>query len=269
MTDKDTTRRNMIYSVISGKGGVGKTAIACNLAASLALLGRRVLLVDGDVGLKNVDIFLGIEEFVIADLCDLISEKCRPEQAMIVHPKIENLFVLPAALSREKEILDPDQFQQVIRTLARDFDYTFIDAPHGIGDSFRMTLLPAHRVIVVTSPERSSIIKSDKVVGMAEEAGIDPRHIKLIINRVEEDLRREKVQQNCEEILEHLKLDLLGELPFDLDLYEACETGRLLTLNQEGDTTGAFLTMAKIIDGESAEPPRVKSRSLFGRLLRG
>jgi septum site-determining protein MinD len=269
MKKQNIALRKIIISIVSGKGGVGKTTVACHLAGALALLGRKVLLVDGDVGLKNVDLYLGMEEFIVGDICDLISGKTRPEQTIIPHPKLEKLFILPAALSSDKEEIDGEKFSEIIKELANDYDYLLIDTPHGIGASFRNALHPAHRVIAVTTPEKAAIIKTDKIIGVAEDAGIDHKNITLLINRVEETLIREGIQLSSDSILETLNLSLLGEIPFDYEIYEANEKGIPVFLQSQTESGEIFLKIARITDGEEEAPHRIKSSSFFGRILGG
>ncbi len=268
MTDTQQLKQTII-SIISGKGGTGKTTVAINLGASLALFGRKVLIVDADIGLKNVDIYLGLEELVTGDICDILNEKSKPEDVIIKHPNIENLSVIPAALSRDKEEMDEELFDKTIKFFAKNYDYVLIDSPHGIGKPLKMTLAPAHKVIVVTTPDRSAILKSDKIIGVAEETGIDHKNINLVINKVENHLRNEGIQKSKEEILEVLKLELLTEIPFDYDICSCNEMGKPITLSGEKETTGIFLNLARSIEGEKIEPNIVKKKTILRRILGG
>jgi septum site-determining protein MinD len=236
-------------------------------------LGKKVLIVDGDLGLKNVDIFLGIQEYVTGDLCDLISEKAKPEEIIIKHPKIDNLFVIPSALSRDKENIDSEIFIKTMRFFSKEYDYTIIDSPHGIGENLKMILSPSNNVIVVSTPFSSSIIKSDKIIGIAEDMGIDQKNISLVINMIEEDLREEGIQKSEKEIEDILKISLLSEIPFDYDILSSNEKGIPISLKGNSPITEIFLNMAKFLDGEeNIVPNRINTttnKSFISKLLGG
>lgn len=260
--------KKRILTVVSGKGGTGKSTVAANAAAALALLGRTVLLVDADVGLKNLDLYLGVEELVTGDLSDLIGGKCRREQAILRHPVVERLSILPAALCRDKEDVDIDRFVESVRSVSEGFDYTVIDSPHGIGNSFKMTVIPAHEVLVVTTPDRASVVKCDKIVGAVEDLGIDHTKITLVINKVEEPLRRDGYQMANEAVLELLRLALVTEIPHDYAIYEANVEGRPVVLKADSAAARLFQGIARRIDGETVEPNIVRGGgSLLGRLF--
>lgn len=263
--------RKRILTVASGKGGTGKSVVAVNVGAALALLGRSVLLVDADLGLKNLDLLLGVEQLVTGDLSDLIAGRCRREQAILRHPVIERLAVLPAALCRDKEDVDIDRFVEAVKAVSEEYDYTILDAAHGVGNPLRMALIPAHEVIVVTTPERVPVVKSDKIVGVAEDHGIDHTRIRLVINRVEETLRRDGFQMRADEVLDLLKLPLLAEIPHDYDIFESCVEGRPVVLRAQTAAAGIFLGMARALDGEEVAPHLVPggAPTLLGKLFGG
>lgn len=266
----DTAVRKRIITVVSGKGGTGKSTVTANLGAALALLGKSVLLVDADVGLKNLDLYLGVEQYVTFDLSDLIAGKCRKEQAIVRHPVVERLAILPAALCRDKEDVDIDRFVESVKAVSEDFDYTLIDSPHGIGNSFKMTVFPAHQVIVCTTPERASVIKCDKIVGLVEDVGLAHAQILLVINKIEEQLRRDGYQMSAAQVLDILKLRLVTEIPFDYDLFDANVEGRPVVLKSESVSSKIFLQAARLIDGEAVEPHVIKSGgSILGKIFGG
>jgi len=260
--------KKRILTVVSGKGGTGKSTVAVNVGAALALLGRTALLVDADFGLKNLDLYLGVEELVTGDLSDLIAGKCRREQAILRHPVVERLSVLPAALCRDKEDVDIDRFVENVKAVSESFDYTIIDSPHGIGNPFKMTVIPAHQVLVVTTPERASVVKCDKIVGAVEDLGIDHSKILLVVNKVEEALRRDGYQMSNAAVLELLKLQLVTELPHDYDIYDANVEGRPVVLKADTAAARLFQGIARRLDGEEVAPHVVSGGgSLLTRLF--
>ena len=174
--------------VTSGKGGVGKTTAAANIGTGLAQIGRRVCLVDADIGLRNLDVVMGLENRIVYDLIDVVEGNCRIRSALIKDKRLENLFLLPAAQTREKDAVSPEQMQVLIEDLKKEFDYVLVDCPAGIEQGFKNAIAGADVAIIVTTPEVSAVRDADRIVGLLEASELyDPQ---LIINRIRPDMVR-------------------------------------------------------------------------------
>src|SRR5262245_48926530 len=176
-----------VYVVTSGKGGVGKTTVTATLGAALALRGKRVLVVDADIGLRNLDVILGLENRIVFNLVDVAKKVCKPSQAIIKSKKSNNLFLLPASQTDDKDVIDESEVRYVLEQFKREFHYVLVDSPAGIEQGFRNACAGADSAIVVTTPEVSAIRDADRVVGLVASKGIDPQ---LIINRIDFDMVR-------------------------------------------------------------------------------
>ncbi|MEY2984595.1 MAG: septum site-determining protein MinD, partial [Cyanobacteriota bacterium] len=204
---------NRIIVVTSGKGGVGKTTTTANLGAALARLGKKVVLVDADFGLRNLDLLLGLEQRIVYTAIDVLTEECPIEKALVKDKRLPNLVLLPAAQNRSKEAINADQMQSLVDQLVPKFDYIIIDCPAGIEGGFRNAVAPAQEAIIVTTPEMSAVRDADRVIGLLEAE--DVGKINIIVNR----LRPEMIQLNqmigVEDILDLLAVPLLGIVPDD------------------------------------------------------
>ena len=176
--------------ITSGKGGVGKTTTSANLGTALALQGKKVCLVDTDIGLRNLDVVLGLENRIIYDLVDVVEERCKPHQAIVKDKRFEDkLFLLPAAQTSDKTAVSPEQMKNLVSDLKKDYDYVLIDCPAGIEQGFKNAVAGAEQAIVVTTPEISAVRDADRIIGLLEkEENIDPP--KLIINRIRSRMMR-------------------------------------------------------------------------------
>lgn len=197
--------------VTSGKGGVGKTTVVANLGAGLAMAGYQTLLIDMDLGLRNLDIVLGLENRVIFTILDVIQGRCRMKQALIRDKRYPNLYLLAASQSADKDAIEPEQINKLISVLREDFDYILIDCPAGIEKGFRNSLVAADSAVIVVNPEVSSIRDADRVVGLLEAGEIKERY--LVINRLRNDLRRRHKIMSPEDISELLGEEVLGVIP--------------------------------------------------------
>lgn len=199
-----------ITVVTSGKGGVGKTTVTANLGTAIAMSGYRTLLIDMDLGLRNLDIVMGLENRVIFTLLDVLEGRCRVKQALIKDKRINNLFLLAAEQARDKEALEPEQMQKLLELLKEDFDYILLDCPAGIEKGFRNAICSAHEALVVVNPEVSSIRDADRIVGLLDSAGVKDKQ--LIVNRLRNDLLRKKKIFSPEDISDILGIPLLGSI---------------------------------------------------------
>lgn len=212
-----------VIVITSGKGGVGKTTTTANLGTGLALSGKKVVLVDTDIGLRNLDVVLGLENRIVYDLVDVVEETCKLKQALIKDKRYDGLYLLPAAQTRNKMAVSPDQMQKLIDELQEEFDYILIDCPAGIERGFKNAVAGAKSAIVVTVPEVSSVRDADRIIGLLSASGVDD--VKLLINRLRPDLVRRGDMLAIDDTLEILGVDLIGVIPEDERIFRSSNLG--------------------------------------------
>ena len=212
-----------IIVITSGKGGVGKTTVTANIGLGLANLNKKVVVVDTDIGLRNLDVVLGLENRIVYNLIDVIEGSCRMKQALIRDKHCENLYLLPSAQTRDKTSVKPEQMVKLTKDLAEEFDYILLDCPAGIEQGFKNAIAGAQRSIVVTTPEVSSIRDADRIIGLLEASGI--RKNELLINRLRVDMVRRGDMMSVEDVTEILAIDLLGVIPDDESVVVATNQG--------------------------------------------
>ena len=196
-----------VITVTSGKGGVGKTTAVANLAVALASNGSKVVCIDGDIGLRNLDVILGLENRIVYDIVDVIEGRCRLKQAMIRDKKLPNLYLIPAAQTRDKNAVSPSDMNRLIKELRADYDFVLIDSPAGIERGFRNAIAAADRVLVVTNPEVSAVRDADRVIGILEAEEKGPAA--LIINRLNPNLVKNHDMLSSEDVLDLLAVELI------------------------------------------------------------
>ena len=245
-----------VIVVTSGKGGVGKTTISAHIGTGLAELGKRVLLVDTDIGLRNLDILLGLENQVVYHLLDAVEEKCSIEQAVIADKRRENLFLLPSAQTRRKEDVSPEQMAALTGELKRQYDYVILDCPAGAEQGFYNAIAGAERAVIVTTPDIAAVRDADRIFGILEENKI--RRCDLIINRIHPDLTEKKLMLSKEEIEELIPIDIIGIVPEDDAVLIAA--GKGTPLSKDASPAGtAFYNISRRITGEDVPFPVLKS----------
>lgn len=237
--------------ITSGKGGVGKTTTSANLGTALALQGKKVCLIDTDIGLRNLDVVLGLESRIIYDLVDVVEEKCKPHQALVKDKRFDDrLFLLPAAQTSDKTAVSPEQMKQLISNLKQDYDYILIDCPAGIEQGYRNAVAGADRAIVVTTPEISAVRDADRIIGLLEkEETLEPP--KLIINRIRSQMMKDGDVLDVDEIAQHLSIDLLGIVQDDTEVIKSSNQGEPIALNPNSKASIAYRNIARRILGES------------------
>jgi len=258
-----------VITITSGKGGVGKTTTTANLGISLALLGRRVVVMDGDIGLRNLDVVMGLENRIIYDVVDVAEGYCRLRQALIRDKKLSELYLLPAAQDRDKSALTPGQMCEICNRLRGEFDFVLIDSPAGIEQGFQNALAPADEVIIVTTPEVSSIRDADRVTGLIEEQRKGPP--RLIINRINPELIRQGEMLDIADVLDILAIELLGIIPEDERIIISTNRGvPIAHHNDDMLASRAFHNIARRILGEEIPFLAMESRrdNIWGRLAR-
>ena len=232
--------------ITSGKGGVGKTTVTANLGLRLAKNGYRVMLVDGDMGLNNLDVISGVENQIVFDLLDVLNGKCRFKQALIESPISNNLFIMPCAHSLSSVEVSGQKLKEAIKSVDNLFDYIFIDSPAGIDLSFHRAISVADEAIVVVTPSIASVRDADKVIGILKS--YDLSSIKLIVNKIRGDLVISNEMYSAEEIEATLKIPLLGIIPDDDELMrglieipnEAEKSFKIIANNLNGKTEKVY-----------------------------
>ncbi|RPF42843.1 septum site-determining protein MinD [Thermodesulfitimonas autotrophica] len=254
-----------VIVITSGKGGVGKTTATANIGAGLAMRGYKVALVDADIGLRNLDVVLGLENRIVYDLVDVAHGHCRLKQALIKDKRFDGLYLLPAAQTKDKTAVKPEQMKEICHQLKEEFDYVIIDCPAGIEQGFKNAIAGAEKAIVVTTPEVSAVRDADRVIGLLEAA--DLREPKLIINRLRPRMVKQGEMMNIDDILDILAVDLLGVIPEDEQIIVTTNKGEPVVQDQRSRSGEAFRNVARRILGE--EVPLMdleRNGNLFARL---
>lgn len=238
-----------VIVVTSGKGGVGKTTTTANLGTGFALLGKKVALVDADIGLRNLDVVMGLENRIVYDLVDVTEGNCRLKQALIRDKRFENLYLLPAAQTRDKNAVSPDQMKELCKDLAQDFDYVIIDCPAGIEQGFRNAIAGADRAVIVTTPEVSAVRDADRIIGLLESEG--KSNPKLIVNRIRPKMVKKGDMMNIDDIIEILAVDLLGIIPEDEYIVISTNRGEPAVSNPTSLAGTAYKNIVRRLMGEN------------------
>ena len=237
-----------VMVITSGKGGVGKTTTTANIGTGLALLGYSVVLIDTDIGLRNLDVVMGLENRIIYNLVDVVEGNCRMKQALIRDKRYPNLYLLPSAQTRDKSSVTPGQMAKLVDDLRDDFDYILLDCPAGIEQGFQNAIAGADRALVVTTPEVSAIRDADRIIGLLEAAQM--RQIDLIVNRIRMDMVRRGDIMSVEDVSDILAIPVIGAVPDDEDIVISANQGEPL-VDTQSLAGQAYLNICKRISGES------------------
>ena len=256
-----------VIVITSGKGGVGKTTTTANLGASLAIAGKKVVLVDTDIGLRNLDVVMGLENRMVYDLVDVIEEKCKLRQALIKDKRFEELFLLPAAQTRDKTAINEEQMKELTEKLKEEFDYVLIDCPAGIEQGFKNAVAGADRAIVVTTAEISAIRDADRIIGLLESSEI--KNPELIINRLRPNMVKKGEMMDVEDIVDLLSIDLIGVVPDDEYIITQTNKGEPVIKNKKAPSGKAYIETARRILGENIDVsiPGKKQKGFWARLF--
>jgi septum site-determining protein MinD len=254
-----------VITVTSGKGGVGKTTATANLGAALAKLGHKVVCIDADIGLRNLDVVLGLENRIVYDLVDVVEGRCKLRQALIRDKRLEELYLIPAAQTRDKNAVSPKDMVRICDELRKDFDYILIDSPAGIERGFKNAIAPADEIIIVTNPEVSAVRDADRIIGIVEAEQKGPA--KLVINRINMEMVERGDMLAVADVLELLAVDLIGIVPEDQAVLVSTNRGAPIALEAKSKAGQAFRDVAKRLDGqEVAFTSSDGAGSFFGRL---
>ncbi|MDR1137641.1 MAG: septum site-determining protein MinD [Synergistaceae bacterium] len=237
-----------VIVVTSGKGGVGKTTTTANIATALAAIGNKVVAIDGDVGLRNLDFVMGLENRIVYTLIDALEGNCRLNQTLIRDKRIENLYMIPTAQSKTKDAVSSDQMVKVCNELKNDFDYIFIDSPAGIEAGFKNASAGAEEALVVTTPDVSAVRDADRIIGLLESMEKSP--IRLIVNRIRPHMVKRGDMLGVSDVLDILAIDLIGMVPDDESVFTSSSRGEPLTLSSDTQAAIAFRNIASRITGK-------------------
>lgn len=259
-----------VITITSGKGGVGKTTTTANIGAALAANGHKVACIDADIGLRNLDVVLGLENRIVYDLVDVVEGRCRLRQAMIRDKHTPGLFLIPSAQTRDKTAVSPSDMVRVCDELRPDLDWILIDSPAGIERGFRNAIAPADKIIVVTNPEVSAVRDADRIIGLIEAEEKGPGQ--LIINRLNPKMVQQQNMISAADVVDLLAIDLLGVIPEDKHIIISTNTGVPVSIDGNSLAGQTFRNIARRIQGETVpfldlEAPRgivQKFANLFG-----
>lgn len=236
-----------IIVVTSGKGGVGKTTTTANIGAGLAKLDKKVLVIDTDLGLRNLDVVMGLENRIVYNLVDVIEGSCRLKQALIKDKRHENLYLLPSAQTKDKSSVTPEQMLKLTAQLREEYDYVLLDCPAGIEQGFQNAVIGADRALVVTTPEVSAIRDADRIIGLLESNKLS--HMDLIINRIRMDMVRRGDMMSIDDVTEILSINLIGAIPDDEQVVIGTNQGEPV-IDMDSLAGHAYMNICRRITGE-------------------
>ena len=263
-----------IITITSGKGGVGKSTTTANLATALAKDGKKVIAIDFDIGLRNLDMILGLENRIVYDVVDVMEGNCNLAQAIIKDKKTKNLHFIPASQTKDKEVLDKEKVRKLLEDLKKEFDYILVDSPAGIESGFEHSIFLADRAIVVTTPEISAVRDADRVIGIIDaksQKAINGEEVEkhIIINRIRPDLVEKGDMLSVDDVLHILSLPLIGIVPDTEEIVSSTNLGEPIVHNEKSVAGKAFRKIAKRIEGEDVPFMELKSETGFFAKLKG
>lgn len=247
--------------ITSGKGGVGKTTTTANIGTALAAMDKKVVVIDCDTGLRNLDVLMGLENRVVFTIVDVIEEKCRLKQALIKDKRFSNLYLLPTAQTRDKNDVDINEMLRIVTELKQDFDYVILDCPAGIEQGFENAIVGADWAIVVVNPEITSVRDADRVIGKLDAKGIERQE--LIVNRMNFDMAKNGDMLNIEDIKECLAIKVIGVVPDDKKVTISTNKGEPVVLDSGAYAGQAFKNIGKRILGE--DTPLLNFEDIYGQ----
>lgn len=247
----DNKKLGTAIVITSGKGGVGKTTASANIGTGLAQNGNSVIVLDADIGLRNLDVVMGLENRIVYDIVDVVEKNCRLKQALIRDKRYDKLFLLPAAQTKDKSAVSPEQMLELTNELKKEYDYIIIDSPAGIEQGFQNSIAGADMAIIVTTPEISAVRDADRVIGILESRGL--HNPKLLINRIRPEMVKRGDMMNMDDIVDILAIDLLGIVPDDEAIVISTNKGEPVVNDDKAIAGKAFINITKRIIGEEVE----------------
>lgn len=262
-----------VIVITSGKGGVGKTTTSANIGTALAKDGNKVVLIDTDIGLRNLDLLLGLENRIVYTIVDVVEERCKLKQALVKDKKNPNLCLLAAAQTRDKSAVTAEQLKEICDTLKEDFDYILVDCPAGIEQGFQNAVAGANEAIVVTTPEMSAIRDADRIIGLLE-AKEEVQRYRLLVNRVRPNLIKTNDMMSVDDVVEILSCPLIGIIPEDTGIITSTNKGEPIVNDENALAGKAYRNVAQRILGEEVpfldldEPKGImaKIKNVFAKL---
>ena len=255
-----------VIVITSGKGGVGKTTTTANVGTAIKKKKKKVVLVDTDIGLRNLDVVMGLENRIVYDLVDAVRGNCRLKQALIRDKRLENLFLLPAAQTKDKTAVNAEQMAELCDKLKEEFDFVVIDCPAGIEHGFKNAIAGAEQAVVVTTPEVSAVRDADRIIGLLEAAGLASP--KLIVNRIRTNMVKNGDMMSVTDILDILAVELLGIVPDDDAIVISTNKGEPTVFDDKSRPGLAFRNIARRLDGEEVPLMNLEvKQGFFARLL--
>ena len=249
-----------VIVVTSGKGGVGKTTTSANVGTGLAKLNKKVVLIDTDIGLRNLDVVMGLENRIVYNLVDVVEGNCRIKQALIKDKRYPNLYLLPSAQTRDKTSVSPDQMKKLIDELKEEFDYIILDCPAGIEQGFKNAIAGADRALVVTTPEVSAIRDADRIIGLLEANEI--KRTDLIVNRIRMDMVKKGDMMSLDDVVDILSINLIGAVPDDENIVISTNNGEP-HVGSDALAGKAYMNICKRILGEEVPLLDLSGKSSF------
>ena len=263
-----------IITVTSGKGGVGKSTTTANLAVGIANLGKKVVAIDFDIGLRNLDMILGLENRIVYDVVDVMEERCNLSQALINDKKSKSLYFLPASQTKDKDVLERDKVKKLLLSLKEEFDVVLLDSPAGIESGFEHSIFLADRALIVSTPDVSSVRDADRVIGIidaksekAKEGKEVEKHV--IINRIKPDMVEAGHMLSTEDVLSILALPLIGVVPDDEDIIGSTNMGDPIINKENSMAADSYRRISKRVLGEEIEFLDLKAKKGFFRAIKG
>jgi septum site-determining protein MinD len=235
-------------TITSGKGGVGKTTASANLAVALANLDQKVVCIDSDIGLRNLDVVLGLENRIVYDLVDVVEGRCRLRQAMIRDKRFEELYLIPAAQTRDKNAVSPSDMVKLVDELRNEVDWIIIDSPAGIERGFRNSIAAADEILIVTNPDVSAVRDADRIIGIIEAEQKGPA--KLIINRINPKMIQRGDMMDVNDVLDLLAVQLIGIVPEDEHVIASTNVGKPVVLDEKSKAGQAFRNISRRLMGD-------------------
>jgi len=256
-----------IIVITSGKGGVGKTTATASIGAALALEGKRVAIIDMDIGLRNLDVVMGLENRIVFNIVDVVKGKCKLSQTSIRDRRIEDLFLIPASQSDNKDVLTPAGMERVGKMLKKEFDYVLMDSPAGIERGFENSVASADEAVVICTPDVSSVRDADRVIGLLYARSITP---KLVVNRIVPEMVANGDMLSHEDVIDVLSVPLVGLVPMDQQVIISSNVGLPLVMQNDSTAGQAFRRIARRLNGESDLPIQVPTHKtgMWGMLTR-
>lgn len=253
-------------TITSGKGGVGKTITTANLGVGLAMLGQRVVAIDADIGLRNLDVVMGLENWIVYDVVDVVEGYCRLQQALIRDKRLADLYLLPAAQTKDKTAINPEDMAELCDQMRDYFDFILIDSPAGIEHGFRNAIAGADEALIITTPDIPAVRDADRIIGLVESEGKGP--VRLIINRLNPKIVERGDMLDIEDVIEALAIDLIGIVPEDEGIIVSINKGVPVALDDNSSAGRAFHNIAHRLLGEDIPFMTLQAPGLIDRLAR-